>query len=277
MHFSSDGFYLAESQFLRLLDMLNMLYYLRLLLLFEKYLNKIVCRMSGGDGIVVGGEWSKDYERELLFARLLNTADLLCIAVEAGLTDYSDLCKKAREAFIYIPDDLKRRIIKECVEKISDEKLMEAFKKVKPKLYPENVPFRGNYYLYLGNGDFQLKSSWSDVKKDAYELLSKGGERIYAFLKAVIELTVELLKKHGPEYCYLYGPDYGSILKKMYEILGRLETLLPRDFVLLKASGIYYKSGSQRHPGHSIPLEIIPAIKEVLEEWKKSRDISSRM
>jgi hypothetical protein len=57
----------------------------------------------------------------------------------------------------------------------------------------------------------------------------------------------------------------------MREILGRFETPLPRDFVLLKASGIYYKSGSRRYPGHSIPIEIIPAVKEVLEEWKKSK------
>jgi len=226
---------------------------------------------------VVDGEWSKKYERELLFTRLLNAVDLLCIAVEAGLTEYSDLCKKARDASIYIPEDLKEQIVKECVEKVSDESLMEAFKKIKPKLYPEDIPFRGNYYVYLGDGDFQLKSSWSDVKKDAHELLNKGGERIYAFLKAVIELTEEMLKKHGPGYCYLYGPNYGSILKRMHEILGRLETLLPRDFVLLKASGVYYKSGSRRHPGHSIPLEIIPAVKEVLEEWKRSRVISLRM
>jgi hypothetical protein len=108
------------------------------------------------------------------------------------------------------------------------------------------------------------------VKRDVHELLEKGGERMYAFLKAVVELTEELLKKHGPRYCYIFGPDYGSIVRRMREILGRLETPLPRDFVLLKASGIYYKSGSRRYPSHSILLETLPAVKEALEEWERS-------
>jgi lipid II:glycine glycyltransferase (peptidoglycan interpeptide bridge formation enzyme) len=34
---------------------------------------------------------------------------------------------------------------------------------------------------------------------------------------------------------------------------------------------IYYKSGSRRNPAHSVSLEIIPAVKEVLEEWKRSK------
>lgn len=201
-----------------------------------------------------------------------NDKDLVCVAVEAGLTDYSDLCRRAHIESIYVPEDLKGRIIKECVERASDERLVEAFKKIRPSLYPD-MPFRGNYYTYLGNGDLQLKGSWSDVKKDAYELLEKGGERIYAFLKAIIDLTEEMLRKNDPRYCYIFGPDYGSVLRKMREILGRLEAPLPRDFALLKASGIYYKSGSRRYPGHSIPLEIIPALKEVLEEWKRSKEV----
>jgi hypothetical protein len=58
---------------------------------------------------------------------------------------------------------------------------------------------------------------------------------------------------------------------RMREILGRFETLTPRDFLILKVAKIHCKSGSRRNPTHSIPLEIIPAVKEVLEEWKRSR------
>jgi hypothetical protein len=213
-------------------------------------------------------EWNKEWERVLLLSRLINEGDLVCVAAAAGLTEYDELCKKAHQGSVYLSDEARSRIIKDLM-KIEDEKLIEAFRKTKPRLYPD-LPFRGNYYTYLGDGDLQLKSSWSEVKRDVHELLEKGGERMYAFLKAVVELTEELLKKHGPRYCYIFGPDYGSIVRRMREILGRLETPLPRDFVLLKASGIYYKSGSRRYPSHSILLETLPAVKEALEEWERS-------
>jgi hypothetical protein len=213
-------------------------------------------------------EWNKEWERVLLLSRLINEGDLVCVAAAAGLTEYDELCKKARQGSVYLSDEARSRIIKDLM-KIEDEKLVEAFRKTEPRLYPD-LPFRGNYYTYLGDGDLQLKSSWSEVKRDVHELLEKGGERMYAFLKAVVELTEELLKKHGPRYCYIFGPDYGSIVRRMREILGRLETPLPRDFVLLKASGIYYKSGSRRYPSHSILLETLPAVKEALEEWERS-------
>lgn len=213
--------------------------------------------------------WSKNWERVLLLSRVLRDGELVCIVAEAGLGRYLSLCEEARRKPTYLPEDLKRKIIESCAKEVSDEKLIEAFRAVKPSLYPEGIPFRGNYYTYLGDGNLQLRSSWSEVKRDVYEVLEKGGERVYAFLRAIVELTEELLKKYEPRYCYLFGPDYESILRRMREILGRIEVPTPRDFAILKASGIYYKSGSRRYPGHSIPLEIIPAVKEALEEWRR--------
>ncbi|MCC6015095.1 MAG: hypothetical protein LM564_05270 [Desulfurococcaceae archaeon] len=222
--------------------------------------------------MVVEQQWSKELEREFLLSRVLRDEELICIAAEAGLSKYRGLCEEARRKFIYLPEDLRRELIRVCTREISDEKLVEAFGTVKPSLYPEGIPFRGNYYTYFGDGNLQFRSSWGEVKRDVYEVLEQGGERIYAFLRAIVELTEELLKKHGPRYCYISGPDYGSILRRMREILGRFEALTPRDFAMLKAFGIYYKSGSRRYPGHSVPLEIIPAVKEALEEWRRTRE-----
>jgi hypothetical protein len=221
---------------------------------------------------VVEQQWSKELERELLLSRVLRDEELVCIAAEAGLSKYRRLCEEARGKFAYLPEDLRRELIRACAREVSDEKLVEAFRTVKPSLYPEGIPFRGNYYTYFGDGNLQLRSSWGEVKRDVYEVLGQGGERIYAFLRAIIELIEELLKKYDPRYCYIFGPDYGSILRKMREILGRFEALTPRDFAMLKAFGIYYKSGSRRYPGHSVPLEIIPAVKEALEEWRRTRE-----
>lgn len=227
--------------------------------------------MSSSISMVSVKLWSKEYERELLLARILSDEGLICIAAESGLVEYRELCEEVSRRHVYVSDDVRKKLVKDMVEKVSDEKLVEAFKKVKPRVYPEDVPFRGNHYTYYGNGDLQLISSWSDVKRDAFEVLEKGGERVYAFLKALIELTEEMLKNRDLRFCYLYGPDYGSILGRMREIIGRFEPLTPRDFLILKAAKIYYKSGSRRNPTHSIPLEIIPAVKEVLEEWKRSK------
>jgi 6-pyruvoyl-tetrahydropterin synthase len=216
--------------------------------------------------------WNKEFEKKLLFARL-SDEDLVCVAAEAGLP-YKDLCDEARRSgFIYIPNELKRKIIEELIEKVDDNKLVEVFDKVKPRTLRGEMPFRGNYYTYFGDGNLQLKSSWNEVKKDVHETLKEGGERVYAFLRAIIELTEEMLKRSEPSYLYIFGPDYGSILRRMREILGRIEMLTPRDFAVLKASGIYYKSGTRRYPSHSILLETIPAVKEALEEWRRSKEV----
>ena len=37
---------------------------------------------------------------------------------------------------------------------------------------------------------------------------------------------------------------------------------------ILRSCRIYYKSGSKMYVSHSIPEEIIPAVKEALESWE---------
>jgi len=98
------------------------------------------------------------------------------------------------------------------------------------------------------------------------KFLEKGGKRIYVFLRALMESAEEILKNNDLRFCYFYGLDYGSILGRLHEILRQFEPLTPRDFLIMKATKIYHKSGSSRNPTHSIPIEIIPAVKEVLEE-----------
>jgi len=44
-----------------------------------------------------------------------------------------------------------------------------------------------------------------------------------------------------------------------------------RDFAVLRACQICYKSGSRRYPSHSIPLKILSTVEEALEEWRLRR------
>jgi len=103
--------------------------------------------------------------------------------------------------------------------------------------------------------------------------LGKGWGKAYALVKAIVGLGEEALKKYWVKHCYMFSQDYGSILRRIWEIMWRQQRPLPTDFALLKAYGLYCKSGSRRHPGNSTPLEIVPAAREALGEWRESRDI----
>ena len=73
-----------------------------------------------------------------------------------------------------------------------------------------------------------------DVKRDVLEALEQTKERGYAFLKAIIKLTKEMLKKRDIEYRYLYGPSYSDILRVMQAELGRFTAPSPRGFRCIK-------------------------------------------
>jgi len=217
-------------------------------------------------------------ERLMLLARFMRDKDLIQIALELGLdgrvTEYKRRYEESRRRgySFYLPSEERRRLITEIAEKITDEKLAEIFNKLKPEDRLTDIGcFRGKYYTYYEGGELLLHGSWDEVKRDVFDALEQTKKRGYAFLKAIIKLTKEMLKKRDIEYCYLFGPSYSDILRVMRAELGRFVAPSPRDFAVLKACQIYYKSGSRRYPGHSIPLEILPAVEEALEEWKLRR------
>jgi len=214
-------------------------------------------------------------ERMMLLARFIRDEDLVKIALELGLTErvtrYEESYKatKSSGSRFYLPYGERERLIEVIARRITDEKLAEVFNKLKPEDNLTDVKcFRGKYYTYYEGREFLLHGSWDEVKRDVLEALEQTKERGYAFLKAIVMLTKDMMKKRDIEYCYLYGPSYSNILRVMRAELGRLVAPSPRDFAILKACQIYYKSGSRRYPGHSIPLEILPAVEETLEEWK---------
>jgi len=216
--------------------------------------------------------------RMMLLARFMRDEDLVEIALELGLTEcvaeYRERYEAAKRSGsrFYLPYGERERLIEAIARKITDEKLAEVFNRLKPEDRLTDVRcFRGKYYTYYGGGEFLLRGSWDEVKRDVFEALEQTKERGYAFLKAIITLTKVMMKKRDIEYCYLYGPSYSDILRVMRAELGRFVAPSPRDFAVLKACQIYYKSGSRRYPGHSIPLEILPAVEEALEEWKLRR------
>mgnify|MGYP000049956042 CR=1 FL=1 len=206
-------------------------------------------------------------ERIMLLRRLLRDEDLYKLAKKLGISEASEYDNeyeqylKSQRSFFMLRSEDKERLIEKIAQKASDEVLVEFFNAARPK-DPFGVGFRGRYYVYDEFRGLRLENGWEEVKRDVFEALKITGERGYAFLKAIIDLH-DIGKWKGD----WYGASYSDILARMREILGRTVMPAPRDFAVLKSLRIYYKSGSRRYPTHSIPEEIIPAVKEALKEW----------
>lgn len=215
-------------------------------------------------------ECDKVRERVLLIRRFIHEDILLYrLAKELGI-DMASKYDKAYEEHLkygysfYIPLEERAILIEEIAKKISDEKLLDLFNEFKPEDIL-GIGFRGRYYVYERGKGLRLENGWESVKKDTWEALEITEERGYAFLKAII-----LLYKEGKWKGDYYGARYDEVIAKMRDILGKTVFPAPRDFIVLRSYGIYYKSGSRKHPTHSIPEEIIPAVEETLEEWRPS-------
>lgn len=215
--------------------------------------------------------FSKNEERKILLRRFI-AEDVVLYKMAKNLNiDLASKYDNAYERYLrygslfYFSRDDKNRLIDEIARKISDEELINVFNALKPRDFL-GVGFRGRYYVYEEGKGLRLENAWDQVKKDVFEALEIAGERGYAFLKAII-----LLHEEGKWKGDYFGAKYADIIAKMREILGKTVFPAPRDFVLLKSFRLYYKSGSRKHPTHSIPEEIIPAVKDALEEWKISK------
>lgn len=213
-------------------------------------------------------EWDKVKERVLLIRRFAHEDVLLYrLAKELGI-DVASKYDKAYEEYLkygysfYMPLEERTILIEEIAKRISDEKLLDLFNQLRPRDIL-GIGFRGRYYVYEEGRGLRLENGWESVKKDVQEALEITKERGYAFLKALI-----LLHKEGKWKGDYYGARYDEIIAKMREVLGETVFPAPRDFIVLRSYRIYYKSGSRKHPTHSIPEEIIPAVEEALEEWR---------
>lgn len=183
--------------------------------------------------------------------------------------DEDYLRSQMSQSYFYIPSEDEEKLVREIASRISDEALKESFDTLQPRDWL-GCGFRGRYYAYREGEGLRFEDSWPQVKKDVMEVLAQLGERGYLFLKAILELNQE--GKWSGDY---FGASYSEVLAKMRQLAGRPVMLAPRDFTILKSYRVYYKSGSNRYPTHSIPEEAIPAIKEALEELQKESEETS--
>lgn len=165
---------------------------------------------------------------------------------------------------IYLASDKEKEAIDMIAYSIDDEQLSYIFEKFESSLWGIDC-FRGKYYSFE-NGVFEIRNRQNEVRKDVLEVLEVTGERGYAFLKAIINIYEE-----GKWDSAYGGAEFSSIIAKMREVVGKAIMPSPRDYPLFNSYKIYYRTGSNKYPTHTIPIEIIPMVKETLEEWSEKK------
>jgi hypothetical protein len=171
--------------------------------------------------------------------------------------------------WIFLYGDTEKEALNLIVNSISDKKLKEVFERVEPNLWGVES-FLGEYYTFV-NGKFEVGSKHDEVREDVLKALSGAGERGFAFLKAILELYEE-----GKWDSVYGGAKFSDIVAKMREITGRSIMPSPTNYALFNSYKIYYKTGSNRYPTHTIPPESIPAVKKALEEYEMTKEIRAK-
>ena len=169
-----------------------------------------------------------------------------------------------KDKYAYFGDDERKGALERLTspKELSDEKFVSALNEVGSLKYrPQIDRFVGKYYYFdADEGIFKLENRQSDVRKEVLGALEETKGRAYYFLRAIIELQDE--DKWDKAYG---GATWIDILAKIRELKGTYPA--PRDIAIIKSYRIYYKTGSRRYPTHTVPKEMIDAIKETLEEW----------
>ena len=97
-------------------------------------------------------------------------------------------------------------------------------------------------------------------------MIKKTKGRTFYFLRALVDLHYE-----KPSPIPFIGFSLVDIEKKIVEYTGSTKTIVGRDWTILKAYNIYFKTGSNKYPEHALPIECIPAIDKALEDYENGR------
>jgi hypothetical protein len=139
---------------------------------------------------------------------------------------------------------------------MTDDGLLRLIEKHPPKYKLDLGGFQGNHYTANENGEVTLSSSWSQVRENVQTVLNKrwGGEKAYGLLQAIIN-------KGG-------RASYFDLIGEIEEVLGYEYVpsyLLPR----MKQFKLIFKTGSNKYPDWTMPSEIIPAVQQQLEAYRR--------
>ncbi len=200
-------------------------------------------------------------ERKILLKRFFwENKKLYNIGKRVGLDWFNQFDEElSLRGYVYFDPKKEEEAIERIASSVSDQQLIDIFRELGPATFTIDR-FRGEHYSFDEGSGLELVNKQEEVRKDIRRALKETGGRGYTFLMAIIKLYEEGRWKWG-------GADWTYILSKSRDVGG--ECVAPRDFPILKSYRIYYKTGSNRYPTHTIPIEIIPIVKDECEKWKK--------
>lgn len=167
--------------------------------------------------------------------------------------------KFERDRYAYFTSEEKVEAKRNVTNEASDEDLISAANSVQLPTSLDVDRFVGERYYFDRSVGFQLSDRRGELRTRTKDALDQTGNTGFAFLKAIIDLY----RKGMWDNAY-GGATWANILAAMRDHGGGYPS--PRHIVILKSYGLYYKTGSNRYPTHTVPEEMIPTIKEVLDE-----------
>lgn len=205
-------------------------------------------------------------EREILLRRFFWSDRQLHQLGKLAAIDWFSMfdLKFTKDQYAYFAEDEKREAREKILNIPDDQTFVDILNKTEPPKYMEIDRFIGEHYFYDANvGRFAIENKTSILREEVRDALKETKERGYSFLKAIIELY----NKGKWDRAY-GGATWIDILSKIRELGGKYPS--PRDLAILKSYRIYYKTGSNRYPTHTIPEEMIHVIDSELEKWGKT-------
>ncbi len=179
------------------------------------------------------------WERALLLTRFFSHKILLKIGEELGLHI---------EEGAY---DIDRwRIAVEVAKVCTDEQLKDFWKH--HHVHSIGI-FRGKWFTVTRDGILLTEGSLNAVRSDVTRALKQGGLKAYAFLKALVTLGGTA--------------KFNDIAREMESYLNE-EVWPTYTLNILRKYGLVLDTGSQSYPTKAIPAEILPTVKEELENFQ---------
>lgn len=169
-----------------------------------------------------------------------------------------------KDVYAYFADEERKEAIEQISVKSTDADFVMSINKTygEKERYLSVGTFVGQFYYFDTKMGLISDNRTNFLKEQTEKAINDTRQRGYYFLKALIDLHRE--GKWDKAYG---GASWSDILAKTREIGGSYPS--PRDLVMLKSYGIYFKTGSRRYPTHTLPEEMIPTVERVLVDVKR--------
>ena len=140
-----------------------------------------------------------------------------------------------------------------AAELLKPEDLINIWNKFAERKY---VNFHGKFWI-IKNEKINRGKGWEIARKEIEKILKEEGIRAYAILRVLLDIGKQTKE------------NYYEFIKKIQEISGK--SISWKVMKKLESAGIVHEYRSNKYHEHWIPEEIIPVVKDVLNEYSPDK------